>query len=671
MGALYWPGTEIRENLSMNKKTFARPALLATFCALAPAFSLAQAPPATLTIHPDQTLHSVSPTLYGLMTEEINYSYDGGLYAEMVRNRTFRSEWDGVHDWFLVEDGNAAAAISVDKATGPSTALPSSFKVEIKKADAHNQAGILNDGFWGMPLHPNTAYHGSFYAKAGSADLGPISVSLVSNTTGKPVATAQVAAIGADWKQYEFTLKTGAIEPSSANHLAITVNHPGTLWLNLVSLFPPTYHDRPNGYRVDLMEKLAALHPAFLRFPGGNYLEGNHIPEHFDWKKTIGPLVDRPTHPSPWGYRSSDGMGLLEFLGWCEDLHIQPVLAVYAGYSLAGEHVKAGDLEPYVQDALDEIEYVTGGPDTKWGAERVKDGHPAPFALTYVEIGNEDWLDHSGSYQERYGPFEKAIRAKYPNLKLIATAPAKGGTPDVIDEHYYVRATENFHTATHYDAPTSDAAPRWNAGRYDKADRNGPKVFVGEWATLEGSPTPNMGGALGDAAWLTGLERNSDIVIMAAYAPLFVNVDPGGMQWGTNLIGYNALRSYGSPSYYAQVLFAKYLGDQVPASKLDGVDPANPKLFYSVTRDSAKKQLYLKVVNAASTPQELDIDLPGAKLADAGKLITLSAHDTQATNSIEKPTEIVPVETELHAVGDHLHHTVPAYAIQVIQLNEK
>ena len=208
------------------------------------------------------------------------------------------------------------------------------------------------------------------------------------------------------------------------------------------------------------------MHPAFLRFPGGNYLEGDHIAERFEWKKTIGPLVDRPTHPSPWNYHSSDGMGLLEFLEWCEDLKMQPVLAVYAGYSLAQEHVNPGaDLEPYVQDALDEIEYVTGGTDTKWGAERAKDGHPAPFKLTYVEIGNEDWFDRSGSYDGRYTQFYKAIKAKYPDLQLIATAPVKSVKPDVIDEHYYVRATQNFHDATHYDTPDSSSpAPSIGTG---------------------------------------------------------------------------------------------------------------------------------------------------------------------------------------------------------------
>jgi alpha-N-arabinofuranosidase len=658
----------------MSEKTFARSAALAAFAVLATTLIHAQAPPVTLTIHANQPISKVSPTLYGLMTEEINYSYDGGLYAEMVRNRTFSGDWSGIQHWYLVEDGNSQAAIKPDRQTGPSEALKSSLCIDVKQADVHNPAGVLNEGWWGMPLRPDTTYQGSLYAKAASADLGPVTVNLVNNESGKAVATAQLSAITADWKQYQFTLKTGAIEPSAANHLRITVGHAGTLWLNLVSLFPPTYHDRVNGNRVDLMEKLAAMHPAFLRFPGGNYLEGDHIGERYQWKKTIGPMVDRPTHPSPWNYHSSDGLGLLEFLEWCEDLNMQPVLAVYAGYSMAQEHVNPGaDLDSYVQDALDEIEYVTGSADTKWGAIRAQNGHPEPFKLNYVEIGNEDWFDKSNSYDGRYTQFYKAIKAKYPALQLIATAPVKSVKPDVLDEHYYVRATQFFHEATHYDPPSSASAPRWDAGRYDKADRNGPKIFVGEWATREGAPTPNFGSALGDAAWMTGLERNSDIVIMAAYAPLLVNVNPGGMQWETDLIGYDAMRSYGSPSYYAQVMFSKYLGDETLSSKLEGpgLNPSNPKLFYSITRDSTKKRLYLKLVNASTTPQPVEIDLPGAALAETGKLISLSAHDTQATNTIEKPTEIVPVETALHGVSDHLHHTLPGLSIQVIELDEK
>src|SRR5207302_1182297 len=408
-------------------------------------------------------------------------------YAAMVRNRRFRARRREVPYWLLAEYGNAQAAMEIDAQTGPSEALNYSLKLMVSQADQHNQAGVLNGGYWGMTLKPNITYKGSFYAKEDSESLGPVSIRLLTDADDTVLATTSVPGLTTQWKQYHFSLKTGSIRPSSTNHLVLTVGHPGTLWLSLVSLFPPTYHDRPNGNRMDIMEKLAAMHPAFLRFPGGNFLEGEHIPDRFNWKKTIGPLVDRPTHPSPWRYISSDGMGLLEFLEWCEDLNMQPVLAVYAGYSLQQEHVDPGEkLQPFVQDALDEIEYVTGDTSTKWGAERAKNGHPKPFALTYVEIGNEDWFDRSKSYDARYAQFYDAIKKKYPNLQLIATTPVKGHVMDVLDDHYYKRAEQFFADVHHY----------------DKTDRNGPKIFVGEWATREGTPTTNMGAALGDAAWM-------------------------------------------------------------------------------------------------------------------------------------------------------------------------
>ncbi len=280
----------------------------------------------------------------------------------------------------------------------------------------------------------------------------------------------------------------------------------------------------------------------------------------------------------------------------------------------------------------------------------MKDGHPAPFKLNYVEIGNEDQFDKSGSYEGRYAQFYKAIKAKYPELQLIATMPLKNMKPDVQDDHYYVRATQNFADATHY----------------DKVDRNGPKIFVGEWATREGAPTPNMGAALGDAAWMTGLERNSDLIVMAAYAPLLVNVNPGGMQWETDLIGYNAMKSHGSPAYYAQVMFGSYLGDHTVQSKLEN---GGAKLFYSATVNAAKKQLYLKLVNASSDSQPLQIAMPGTHPAANAKLVRLSAHDTQETNSIDDPNRLVPVETTVHDVSGNFSLTLPAYSIQVLQVD--
>jgi len=327
------------------------------------------------------------------------------------------------------------------------------------------------------------------------------------------------------------------------------------------------------------------------------------------------------------------------------------VLAVYAGYSLAQQHVDPGPaLEPYVQDALDEIEYVTGGADTKWGAERIKNGHPAPFPLHYVEVGNEDEFDRSGSYDGRYTQFYRAIKQKYPNLEIIATAPIKSIKPDVLDEHFYMSAEKSYSDTHHYDT----------------YDRSGPKIFVGEWATREGDPTPNLQAALADAAWLTGLERNRDLVIMSCYAPLFVNVNPGGMQWSTDLIGYNALSSYGSPSYYAQVMFGTHVGTEVVASTLSN---AGERVYSSVTRDDKAHKLIIKVVNGTSNAKPLSINIDGAKVKPQGKLITISGKTPNATNSITEPKAIVPVEHPVTVAGSKFQQTFAPYSVNVLELS--
>ena len=589
--------------------------------------------------------------LYGLMTEEINFSYDGGIYGELVRDRTPGRGFGGMAHWTTVTKGNSVVHITSDETTGPSKAITRSIKASVEGATAAAPGGVQNDGYWGIPVRPHSTYSGFFYAKSDVAGV-PVTVSLVNDETGVTAATATVQGLTGDWNKFHYTLKTAEVPASANNHLILTVPQTATVWFDLVSLFPPTYHGRAEGNRIDLMDKLAAMNPKFLRLPGGNYLEGEHIADRFDWKKTIGYWADRPTHPSPWRYRSSDGMGLLEFLEWCEDLKMEPVLAVYAGYSLAQDHVDPGPaLEPYVQDALDEIEYVTGSTDTKWGAERAKDGHPAAFPLHYVEVGNEDEFDRSGSYDGRYAQFYKAIKAHYQALQIIATAPIKSVTPDVLDEHFYMSAEKSFSMADYY----------------DKRDRNGPKIFVGEWATREGDPTPNLEAALGDAAWLTGLERNSDLVVMSSYAPLFVNVNAGGMQWATDLIGYNALTSYGSPSYWMQVMFSAHLGSEVVASTLAN---SAPRVFTSVTRDEKQHKLFIKIVNATSDPQPLAINLEGAgKLSPQAKLITLSGKTPNATNSITHPDTLVPVEHNVAVAGPKFKQSFAPYSINVLELN--
>jgi alpha-N-arabinofuranosidase len=603
---------------------------------------------ATLKIDTRKPIATVSPTLYGLMTEEINFSYDGGLYPELVRNRTFFNLHHGLDLWPAFTRGDAMIERTWDSTTGPSAALPYSLKLRIGKASGPNQAGVANGGYWGIAVRPNTTYTGSFYAKV--QGVGPGHARLIADDTGVMLAEATIPIKDGDWQQYHYTMRTGAgVKPSSTNHLEITFSNPGTIWLQLVSLFPPTFNNRPYGNRIDLIEMMKAMKPQFLRLPGGNYLEGDYINERFKWQETVGPLVDRPTHRSPWNYQSSDGMGLLEFLEWCEDLNVEPVLGIYAGYSLKGEHVEPGSaLEPYIQEALEEIEYVAGDASTKWGAVRAKDGHAAPFPFHYIEIGNEDWFDKSGSYDRRFEQFAKSIRAKYPNYKLIATTPVKMGNPDMIDDHYYKTPGEFFDLAH----------------RYDTADRNGPKIFVGEWATRTGSPTPDFGAALGDAAWMTGMERNSDLILMTSYAPLLTNVNAGGMQWSTDLIGYNALEAYPSPAYWAQVLFSNHLGDHTVQSAATGTAPL---FFWSATLSTAAKILHLKLVNAADMPQVLTLEIAGAAPGDA-TMYTLHANTRFATNSIRRPDAIKPVTSTIKGFSTAWPHTMPPNTIEVLDI---
>ena len=620
--------------MSPRRRPLLHPSSLLCVSALLVAAAVTAQTPSTahLTVAPNDIVHPVSPNLYGMMTEEINHAFEGGLYPELVQNRTFRGAWEGINHWDLVRRGNSSASMELDKSTGPSKALPTSVKLTVTTASANNEAGMSNTGYWGMGLRPNTQYRGSFYAKLADGTIDAVLLRLISDDTGAVLAEASVPLHASDWSQYQYTLSTGALKPSSNNHLEVLVAHPGTLNLQLVSLMPPTFHDRPNGFRPDLMQRMAELHPTFLRLPGGNYLEGDQLK---DW------------------YWSDDGLGFLEFLDWCEDLKIEPLLAVYAGYALQGAYVKPGpDLEPYVQSALDEIEYVTGDTNTKWGAERAKDGHPAPFPLHYVEIGNEDWFDKSASYDARFAQFATALRKRYPQLKLIATAKIKDSPtavqPDIIDDHYY-KPVGDMLDFTHH---------------YDNAPRTGPKIFVGEWATLSGTPTPNWGGALADAAWMTSMERNSDLIVMASYAPLLVNVNPGASQWYTNMIGYDANSSYGSPSYYAQSMFGGHLGDGLAKTSIDG---AGDRFFYSATVDTKAHTLHLKLVNASSQAQPLTLDLQGATGSNA-TLTTLHAASYDATNSINKPDFIHPITAGAKFTGAHWTHTVPALTIEVVDV---
>ena len=665
-----------------------------------------------LQIKADQVTAHMPPTFHGLMTEEINYAFEGGLYAELIRNRNFKEtvpartnrqnpdqstpakEAKDLAHWSLVQERGGAGSMALDAATPLNPAVPASLKLTVSQASGDQRVGVANDGFWGIPVRPNNTYKAMFYAK-GAGYAGGITASIVSNDGATVAATGQVAKIGDGWQKYELSLKTGNVKASADYKFVLSANRPGTVWFGFVSLFPPTYKNRVNGFRQDTMELLAAMKPQFLRFPGGNYLEGNTFDTRFNFKNTIGPVEERPGHfDDAWGYWSSDGMGLLEYLNWCDDLNMEPVLAVFAGYSLRGQKVKPGpELDVFVKEALEEIEYVSGDGNTTWGARRAKDGHPAPFKLRYVEVGNEDNFDREkGSYDGRFTAFYDAIKAKYPALQVIATTDVTSRTPDVVDEHYYRGSDDMALNANAFDS-------RQRGGRGAAAP---PKVFVGEWATRVGAPTPNLEAAIADAANMAGLERNADIVMMNCYAPLFVNVNPGAMQWTTDLIGYDTMTAYGSPAYWAQQMFANHVGDSVVNISASGlpyreyVQPARggrggfpgqqqaapaanalvpptpmpramPDMFFSATKDSGT--VYVNIVNRSTVPQQVHITLSGLKsIAPNGKTITLSSASINDTNSITDPHKVEPVTADVTGLGPDFTRTAPASSITILEI---
>lgn len=550
-------------------------------CAGMPAPTPAAEGPATITVEVDKPGTAIPPDFFGFMTEEINHAYDGGLYAELIQNRTFQDPGNApgglpVH-WSVVGQGKA----STDAIEPVNSALPISLRLDL----TGGEAGVANDGYWGVPIRPDTPYAATFYARGSGGFAGPVTASLLTDG-GETVASAESQPVAGEWRKYTVALRTAPDAPTTAKaRFVLSAKGGGRVSFGYVSLFPPTYQDAPNGLRPDLMKLMAEMRPKFIRLPGGNYLEGGRFADRFRWKDMIGPPDQRPGHMGCWGYRSSDGFGLPEFLLWCKQLGAEPVLGVFAGYVLNGDYVKAGtpEMDLFTQDALEEIEYVMGPVDSRWGARRAADGFPEPFALKHVEIGNEDWFDKSGSYDGRFTQIARSIRARYPQLKLIASAPVTSFKPDLYDDHFYRSARQLMGMATMYDPTTAESPKLSFAGGGFNGRQRDPaiKTLVGEWATQEGQPTPTLNAGLADAAFVMGMEKNSDAVVMECYAPLLVNVNPAdpargypkGWQWNTNLIGYDALHSFGSPSYHAQVMLAQNKGDVILPTQFTAPTP--------------------------------------------------------------------------------------------------
>jgi alpha-L-arabinofuranosidase len=508
-----------------------------------------------LTVQADKPGPKVSPTLYGVFFEEINLAGDGGLYAELVRNRSFEDSNQPDH-WSLLLGGTKKGRIVVDTTHPMSAKNPRSLKLSVA-AGGDGRVGVVNDGYYGIAVQKDAVYELSLFARAGDGSADSLTVTL-ENADGRRVyAEAKIEGLTDQWKTFKLALTVSESDPKA--RLVIAATRPGTVWLDMVSLFPKaTWKGRTNGLRPDLAEMLVGLRPAFVRFPGGCWVEGDTLATAMRWKTTIGDLSDRRSLPNLWQYTSTNGLGYHEYLQLCEDLGAEPLFVINCGISHK-ENVPLGKMAEWVQDALDAIEYANGPAESKWGSLRAKAGHFAPFNLKYIEIGNENNFQDA-AYQERYPLFYDAIRARYPKMILIADGRTIQRPADVIDEHYY--SSPEFFIA--------------HAHHYDKYDRKGPKIYVGEYAVTEGCGRGNLRGAIGEAAFMTGMERNSDVVVMASYAPLFANVNH--RTWSPDLINFDRSRVYGLPSYYVQQMFSQNRGDVVlPVSaeilQQNAVDP--------------------------------------------------------------------------------------------------
>lgn len=487
----------------------------------------------------------VDPRLYGVFFEEINHAGDGGLFAELVRNGSLEDA-ETPQGWTAAPAGRAGVEIAIETRGLLNVRQRRCLRVSVGQAGQ----GAANEGYWGIAVRRGEAYRLSLYARSDTgADLRGELVS----AAGKPLGSVRLGGVGASWKRLGGTLRAEGSDPAAS--LVLRLQRPGTAFIDLASLMPVrTFRGRADGLRADLAGRLEALRPAFVRFPGGCFVEGDRLANAFRWKTTIGERAWRTPHRNLWGYVSSNGLGYHEYLQMCEDLRAEPLFVINCGMAHS-DNAPMAEMEAWVRDALDAIEYANGPVDSRWGAERARNGHPKPFGLRMVEIGNENG---GAAYEERYALFHDAIKARYPDVQLVANVPVTSRPMDILDEHYY-------------------NSPRWfaaNASRYDSYDRGGPRIYVGEYAVTQECGQGNLRAAVAEAAFMTGIERNADIVTMASYAPLLVNVR--NRAWNPDLIGFDGESSYGTPSYYVQQLFSLNRPDRNVAVSVDAPLEATP-----------------------------------------------------------------------------------------------
>jgi alpha-L-arabinofuranosidase len=627
-----------------------------------------------MVVDADNLKSEIQPTMWGIFFEDINFAGDGGIYAELVKNRSFeftrpRTGWK-----IDMTSTDSSHFIIINRAN---TNNPRFARITLK--DGKERLSITNSGFRGMGVKQNLKYNFSVMASLPQNDNITLRIFLLDNS-GAKIGEALLNPSGSDWKKYTASFISEKTDLRAK--LKVSFEGTGQIDIDMVSLFPSdTWNGRENGLRSDLVRLLADMKPGFIRFPGGCIVEGFDLNSRYQWKNTIGNVEDRKSIINRWNtefahrptpdYFQSFGLGFYEYFLLAEDLGAEPLPIINCGMACqfnSAELVPMDQLDPYVQDALDLIEFANGSASTRWGKIRADMGHPQPFNMKYLGIGNEQW---GPQYFERYAVFEKAIRAKFPDINLVSgTGPQpddylfrsavqslKSLNPQVVDEHYY-------------------RPPRWfreNAARYDNYSREGYRIFAGEYAAQSrntGNPANknNWDCALSEAAFMTGLERNADIVTMSSYAPLFAHVE--AWQWTPDLIWFDNLQSYGTPSYYVQKLFSVNKGTNV----LDILDNGKPltgqnDLFASSSFDSVTGEIIIKLVNTSEKTLGRDILIKTKKRVDAvAKVTVLRSGSPDDMNSIDTPDAVFPVDSEIKLVSKTVNLKMEPYSFSVVRI---
>lgn len=589
----------------------------------------------------------IQSTMYGIFFEDINFGADGGLYAELIKNRSFEFE-NPLGGW--IPFGN----VTVQTKSPCFDKNPHYVRLSYNKE--LTGTGLDNEGFKGIGIKAGEKYDLSFYARTVSNGPLKFRINLV-NSSHDIFETKEIEVNGKDWKKYTVVLTPGATEARS--RLRITILSQGTADLEHISLFPQkTFNNRPNGMRADLAQALKDLKPGVFRFPGGCIVEGTNLATRYQWKNTVGPVENRPININRWNYTfqykkfpdyyQSYGLGFFEYFQLSEDIGAEPLPVLNCGLSCQyenhdpKENCPVDKLQPYIDDALDLIEFANGPVTSKWGKLRADMGHPSPFNLKYIAIGNEQW---GSLYPERLEPFVEQIRAKYPEIQIIGSSgPQAEGEDfdylwpemrrinvDLVDEHYY-------------------RSPEWflnGAKRYDTYDRNGPKVFAGEYACHPGNRENSFLTALAEAAFMTGFERNADVVHICTYAPLFAHVD--AWQWRPDLIWFDNLSLVKTPNYYVQQLYGHNVGTNVvPLTMQNEPVTGQNDLYATAAIDKKTNELIIKIANTGIQNRRVKLNLNGLSAGKhKGKVTLLHASDLEAKNTISKPDQVVPVVSEV------------------------